>query len=74
MPQRKTDWALVLTVCTLIAFIYTAFSKGYAWDGAVADIKEMKPQIADLKIQMAVLVDRANSINQHVSSIDRKTQ
>lgn len=72
--KRKSDWVQWLTILTLAGFIYTAYSKAYAWDEGLKNIAEMKPQVEDLKIQMAVLVDRANSINRHVSSIDRKTQ
>jgi hypothetical protein len=73
MLKRKSDWMNILTIATLLGFIYTAYSKAYAWDEGLKNIAEMRPKVENLQIQMAILVDRANSINQHVASIDHKT-
>jgi hypothetical protein len=71
---RKSDFVQWVTILTLAGFIWKASARASSWDIAVQDIKEMKPQVEELQLQMAVLVYRAESINKHLASIDRKTQ
>jgi hypothetical protein len=66
--HRKSDYALVVQIITIVGAAYVIFAKPAEWDRAKEDMIRLKPEVANIEKRLTILETRWTDQNERIVS------